>query len=94
MENQEGLYIYILDENNIPKMSYIKTAGTVDTNWIVKEGVKAGDRIIATGMQKVIPGSAVRIVKNDTDTKAGNNKPNIFVRCINKIKKMIKHKEM
>ena len=91
MENQEGLYVYILDSDNIPRMSYIKTAGTVDTNWIVKEGVKEGDRIVATGMQKVIPGSTVRIVKNDTDTHSQNKKPNIFTRCINKLKKILKN---
>lgn len=63
LENQEGLYVYTLDENNLPKMSYIKTMGeTQENEWIVSEGLKVGDRILTSGMQKVIPGKPVRIV--------------------------------
>jgi membrane fusion protein (multidrug efflux system) len=87
MENQEGLYVYLLDENNLPKLTYIKTMGQVGTNWIVYEGVKKGDRIITTGMQKVIPGSAVRIVEKsvakDNTTKA---KQGLISKIITKVK--------
>ena len=55
MENQEGLYVYVLDKDNLPQMVYIKTMGQTDDNmWIVSDGIKAGDRIITNGMQKVI----------------------------------------
>jgi membrane fusion protein (multidrug efflux system) len=90
MENQEGLYVYIMDEENNPKLTYIKTMGQVDTNWVVYEGVKKGDRIITTGMQKVIPGSPVRVVETATEAEnAQIKKPNIFVRIINKIKRIL-----
>ena len=63
MENQEGRYVYVLDENDLPRMAYIKTSGqTDDGKWIVVSGVKQGDRIITSGLQKVIPGKPVRIV--------------------------------
>jgi len=89
MENQEGLYVLILDEENLPRLSYIKTMGQVGTNWVVYEGVKKGDRIITTGMQKVIPGSPVRIVENavQNDTPK-QKKPNIFVRLFNRLQRM------
>ncbi len=64
MENQEGTYLYILDGNNLPQMVYIKTMGTTDDNmWIVSEGVKAGDRIITGGIQKVMQGKPIKIVQ-------------------------------
>ncbi len=70
MENQEGRYVYILDENNLPRISYIKTNGqTSDLKWIIASGVKQGDRIITSGLQKVIPGKPVRIVDPLVQTK-------------------------
>ena len=56
-------YLYILDENNLPRISYIKTNGqTENGEWIVSSGVNNGDKIITSGLQKVIPGKPVRIV--------------------------------
>ena len=69
MENQEGRYVYILDKDNKPKMSYIKTMGEIDGNWIVTSGVQKGDRIITGGLQKDIPGNPVRIVATVEQTK-------------------------
>ena len=79
MENQEGRYLFVLDEKNLPKMVYIKTMGeTEDNMWIVSEGVKAGDRIIATGLQKVIQGRPVRIVQAVPKESEGQNKQSLF----------------
>lgn len=87
MENQEGLYVYIIDEENQPKLTYIKTMGQVGTDWVVYEGVKTGDKIITTGMQKVIPGSPVKVVQSvNQDNSVKVKKPNIFIRLLNKIK--------
>ena len=90
MENQEGLYVYVMDKENHPKLTYIKTMGQVGTNWVVYDGVKEGDTIITTGMQKVIPGSPVKVVSQAVqDDNPQQKKPNIFIRIINKIKKLI-----
>ena len=88
MENQEGLFVYIMDENDLPRISYIKTIGTSGENWIVSEGVNTGDRLITTGLQKVIPGSPVRIVEKSTDGVKSVKKTNIFTRAFNKLKKV------
>ena len=89
MDNQEGRFVYVMDENNLPRMVYIKTMGTSGSNWIVYDGVKPGDRIITSGLQKVIPGSKVRIVETNQDNQP-QAKPSIFKRIKNKIKKIIK----
>lgn len=70
LENQEGLYVYVLNDKDLPEMVYIKTMGqTEDNMWIVSEGIKPGDRILTGGMQKVIPGKPVRIVQSiNTET--------------------------
>ena len=87
MENQEGRYVYVLDEENLPRMTYIKTSGqTSDGKWVVTSGVKEGDRIILTGLQKVIPGTPVRILDNEQDNKKQENKTSIWDRIKNLIK--------
>lgn len=88
LENQEGLYVYVLDEQNLPKMVYLKTMGETEDNfWIVSEGVKAGDKILTNGMQKVIPGKPVRIVRALQDETSAMKKQNIFQKIMNKLGK-------
>ena len=89
MENQEGLYVYIMDEQNLPKLSYIKTMGQVDSNWIVTDGVKEGDRIITTGLQKVIPGNKVKIVEKVSDSTKVKVKQSVVSKVLTKIRKII-----
>ena len=92
MENQEGRYVYVLDKDNIPKMSYIKTQGEVDGKWVVSSGVKKGDRIITGGLQKVVPGSPVRIVSTIEQTKEAPKKESVINRLINKVKNIFNKK--
>lgn len=92
MENQEGRYVYVLDKDNIPKMSYIKTQGEVDGKWVVSSGVKKGDRIVTGGLQKVVPGSPVRIVSTIEQTKEAPKKESVINRLINKVKNIFNKK--
>jgi membrane fusion protein (multidrug efflux system) len=40
----------------------IKVVRTVGDNWLVSEGLKAGDRVILEGLQKARPGTPVKAV--------------------------------
>ena len=71
-ENQAGKYVYKLDENDLPQLTYIKTKGQNGDNWIVEEGLKKGDRIITDGLQKVVPGKPVTIVSKEEMQKIKN----------------------
>ncbi len=62
LENQAGKYVYKLDENDLPQLTYVKTGEQSGHNWIITEGLKKGDRIITEGLQKVTPGKPVNIV--------------------------------
>lgn len=64
MENQEGQYLFKLDEQNLPRLTYIKTSFQKDNKWVVKEGVDVGDTIIITGLQKVVSGQPVKIIES------------------------------
>lgn len=74
-ENQEGKYVYKLDSKNLPQLTYIKVQGQTGSNWIVKDGLKKGDRIITEGILKVTPGAEVKIISAEKlHSKTINNK--------------------
>lgn len=64
-ENQEGKYVYTIDNKGLPKLTYIKTQGQSGDNWIIKDGLKYGDKVIVEGILKVTPGSPVKIVSKE-----------------------------
>jgi len=48
----------------------IKVIRTVGENWLVSEGLKAGDRVILEGLQKARPGAQVRTVPFESKADA------------------------
>lgn len=62
-ENQEGKYVYKIDSEGLPQLTYIKVQGQDKNNWIVQEGLRSTDRIIVDGLIKVTPGKLVKIVE-------------------------------
>lgn len=59
-EMQGGYLVAVIGADNKVSIRPIKVGPKVDTMWIVNEGVKAGDRIVAEGVQKVREGMEVR----------------------------------
>lgn len=64
-ENQEGKYVYKLDEEGLPQLTYIKVQGQAGENWIVADGLKTGDSVIVEGILKVTPGSPVKVLTKE-----------------------------
>lgn len=60
-ENQAGKYVYKINDKGLPQLTYIKIGAQNGTSWIVNEGLKAGDRVVIDGIQKVVPGQPVTI---------------------------------
>lgn len=68
-ENQEGKYVYKIDENGLPQLTYIKVNGQTGKNWIITNGLKPGDKIIVDGILKVMPGLPVKVVTKEEMAK-------------------------
>jgi len=58
---------YVLAAGDTVEPRVLKTEQTYGDAWIVSDGLKAGDRLIVSGLQKIQPGMAVKPV----DTKTG-----------------------
>lgn len=59
MASAEGQYVYRVTEGNAVEPVVIDVGGLSGTNWIVRNGLNEGDKIIVNGLQKVRPGAIV-----------------------------------
>ncbi len=53
--------VYVVDAENKVAVRPVKAKRTVGDQWLVSEGLKAGERVIVEGLQKIRPGAPVRI---------------------------------
>jgi multidrug efflux system membrane fusion protein len=67
-ENKEGSFVYIVGDDNIAEMRFIKKGSVLGTDWIVEDGIHAGETVIVEGVQKVRPGHPVKIQNSGADT--------------------------
>lgn len=54
--------VMVVNNQEKVEQRVIKVARTVGDNWLVSEGLKAGDRVILEGIQKAKPGTPVKVV--------------------------------
>ncbi|SIO17738.1 efflux RND transporter periplasmic adaptor subunit [Halodesulfovibrio marinisediminis] len=54
--------VYVLDKDNVASPRPVKLGETVGSDFIIKEGLQGGERIVSQGIIKVRPGSAVNPV--------------------------------
>jgi len=59
MELQGSYRIAVVDANNKVEIRPVKVAERVDDMWVIDEGLKAGERVVAEGVQKVRDGVTV-----------------------------------
>jgi RND family efflux transporter MFP subunit len=59
-ELQGGYQVAVVDDQNKVNIRTIQVADRVGNQWVVAEGLKAGERVVAEGIQKVRPGMQVQ----------------------------------
>ncbi len=60
----------VAGENDVVERRMLKTERTLGDAWLVTEGLKAGERVIVEGLQRVRPGATVKVVPFDTKAVA------------------------
>ncbi len=63
---QEGGTVYVVDGEGKAVIRPIKLGAMVDGNWIVESGLKRGDKVIVSNLQKIRPGAPVEIANTPT----------------------------
>ncbi len=75
MELQAGYQAAVVGDDNKVMMRPVKVGERVDTFWVVDEGLKPGDRVIAEGLQKVKQGTLVAVKPFVPRSGSGSDAP-------------------
>lgn len=59
--SRQGRSVFLVDDQNKVLSRPITTGVEINGNWAVTSGLKAGDKVIIAGIQKVKPGQTVRV---------------------------------
>jgi multidrug efflux system membrane fusion protein len=73
--DQDRKFVFVVDKDSKAEYRPVKLGATVDGLRVVKEGLKAGERIVVNGLQRVRPGAplAAQIVPMDADNRKEAN---------------------
>ncbi|MEM9591309.1 MAG: efflux RND transporter periplasmic adaptor subunit [Pseudomonadota bacterium] len=78
-QDEGGHYVYTVDKNDKVHRQSITIGPEYKASYVVEQGLKPGDRVVATGLQKVKAGAQVEVVTADADktdaNKADSSKP-------------------
>lgn len=61
--------VMVVGEGDKVEVRQITAAQAIGDKWLVTDGLKTGDRVIITGLQKVRPGAQVKVQEVSSDTK-------------------------
>ncbi len=65
LEDHDGRYVLLVNDQNQVVMRRVKTGPVVDVNWAVESGLAVNERVIVQGIQKVRPGQTVKTITED-----------------------------
>ena len=56
-----GLYVYVVDDQNIAHVKPVKVSRSDDTNTVVTDGLQGGERVVVGGQYRVVDGGPVSV---------------------------------
>jgi membrane fusion protein (multidrug efflux system) len=65
LEDHDGRYVLLVDDQNRVAMRRILTGPVVGVNWAVESGLTVNEKVIVEGVQKVQPGQQVKTITAD-----------------------------
>ena len=72
LEQMGRQIVYVVSVGDSVASREVKTSNWSGTNWLIEDGLAAGDRVIVDGVQKVGPGRVVHVSPYVDSTSTGN----------------------
>lgn len=57
-----GSFVYVIDEQNKAQLRAIRVSTWHGKEWLVEEGLQAGDRVVVEGFLRILPGAEVNAI--------------------------------
>lgn len=76
LQDSRGRFVYVVDENNIVQTRYFKDNGQYEKYWIIKDGLKEGDKFVTTNLTKLMPKQKVKTEAPKSTALSGGLEPN------------------
>ena len=73
LQGSKGPIVYVVDADNIVEMRDVKATVWKGNQWLVEEGLAAGEQVVVDSLQRIIPGSTVKPVP--VDVEPSGNQP-------------------
>lgn len=70
-QGSKGSVVYVVGEGDKVELRDVKATLWQGDEWIIEEGVKAGERVVVDGFQRVMPGGQVKPVAGSTPAAGG-----------------------
>ena len=71
VETQEGTRAYVVGDDNTIEAREVAPGVSFEHLQVIKDGLKAGERVVVDGLQKVRPGLTVKVLANPAATGRG-----------------------
>jgi membrane fusion protein (multidrug efflux system) len=61
-QSANGHVVFVVNDQGLVETRPVKAGEWIGQDWLIQEGLKAGDRVIVSGFQKLVPGMPVKPV--------------------------------
>lgn len=71
LESKSGMIVYVVDKDNKAEIRPVEVGDWYGNYWVIQTGLKAGEKVIVGGVNKVQPGTPVNITIDSPSTNPG-----------------------
>ncbi|MDR3372215.1 MAG: efflux RND transporter periplasmic adaptor subunit [Ancalomicrobiaceae bacterium] len=68
MQGPKGKFVFRIDDGGIASIAAVELDQSVSGGWVVRSGLKSGDRVVTSGVIKVRPGAKVTVTRTLAQT--------------------------
>ena len=72
-QGKVGSYVYTVNPDQTVSISKVKTGAVSGDNTIIEEGVKAGQKVVVDGLDKLREGAQIKVIDRATQSAADGN---------------------
>jgi membrane fusion protein (multidrug efflux system) len=68
-QTANGHVVYVVNDQNVAEVRPVVMGAWIGQDWVADEGLKAGDRLIVDGFQRLAPGAPVKVSEMETSVQ-------------------------